>query len=184
MAEYLDALEVHRKTLQKQIIRARETKMLSIDDQKSELLKRSLDAQTAVQFTEELLAGTNDTETLTFAGLLLRRFEYCQKSNASLDPKIIDSLAFLPEIRAPATKDQNNIPMYGIITTQIAIPKFCILNTEGLMFLRVHRKCELEMISKDYEDRPLCHGGLTITVLLHYKDASARQVPTSVRFLS
>lgn len=185
MQEYQDALEVHRRTLHKQIVRAAETKQLAISEDQQQLQRRSADAKIAIQFADELLeddkTGTNYTEALQFVGILLRRFEHCQKSGGHDSSRAADSLTFLPEVQAPTTKEQHNIPMYGIITTQTAVPKFCtIINDDGLQFLRVHRKVELLMKARDCDERPLCHGGLRLDVRLKYRDASARQLTVTV----
>lgn len=186
MQEYQDALEVHRRTLHKQIVRAAETKQLAISEEQQKLQQRSAEAKIAIQFADDLLEddknGTNATEALQFVGILLRRFDHCQKSGGHDSSRDADSLTFLPEVQAPTTKEQHNIPMYGIITTQTAVPKFCtIINVDGLQFLRVHRKVELLMKARDCDERPLCHGGLRLDVRLKYRDASARQLTVTVR---
>lgn len=180
LAQYLEAISVHKNILLTQIARARETKMHAILNQQTDLERRSSEAQTAIAFTEELLTDSNDMEMMKFVGVLLRRFEHCQKYKAPLDPKTSDCIQFLPEVKAPSTNGQNNIPMYGIIATQVAIAKLCTIDTDGLMFLRVHRKTEIKLVAKDIDDRPLCHGGLTIDVQLKYINASTI-VPTQVR---
>lgn len=139
-------------------------------EQQLELEKRSLEAKRVIKFAEELLQTGSDLEILTLVKILLCRFEHCQKTKSSLDAKIFDSLQFVPTIRAPSTKAQNNIPIYGIIATQIANPKLCTLETESLMFLRINNKAELILLSKDNDDRQLCHGGLLIKTELKYKD--------------
>lgn len=154
--------------------------MQTICDHQSDLAKRCADARTAIQFAEDLLATGNDTEILTFTGILTKRFDHCQRSRDTLDPRRTNALTFLPEIQAPFTMDQKNIPMYGIITTQTAVPKFCTIPVEGLMQLRVHRKVEVTMTARDAEDRPLCHGGLTLDVMLKFRNASARSVASKV----
>lgn len=173
-------MDVHRKTLQKQIARARETKILAIVNQQTDLMKRSDDAKQLIKFTEDVFTNGTDIEILTVVGLLLRRFDYCQKSKIMLDQKLSDFLKFLPDVRAPSTKDQHNIPLYGIITTQTAVAKYCTLNVEGMMFLRVHRIVELVFTAKDGDDRTLCHGGLTIDVTVKYNNLPTRKVETSV----
>lgn len=182
LSEYLKALEIHRKTLLTQISRAKEAKIVSIKDQQIDLSKRASDADAVIKFTDELLSNGSEIEILSFVGILLRRFEYCQKSKVPLDSKTSDTLKFLPEIRAPIAKSENNviIPLYGIITTQIAVPKFCTLQSDDLMFLRIHRKAGIVMVSRDCYDKQLCHGGLTINVELKYKDSS-KHIPTDVR---
>lgn len=180
LADYLQGLEVHRRTLLNQIGRAKENKIETIRIHQNEIEKHSMEAQTAIDFTEDLLSDGCEVEILSFVGLLMKKFSSCQKSNIFLDTKISESLQFLPEVKAPSTKAQNNIPMYGIITTQTAVPKFCTLQTDGLMNLRVLKKAELVMLSKDGNDRPLCHGGLIINTELRYRDVSGRWVPTQV----
>lgn len=182
LAEYLKVLEFHRKTLLTQISRAKETKFMSIKDQQIDLSQRASDANAVIKFTDELLSNGNEVEILLFVGILLRRFEYCQKSKVPLDSKTSDTLKFLPEVRAPIVKSENNvvIPLYGIITTQIAVPKFCTLESDDLMFLRIHRKAEIIMVSRDCYNKQLCHGGLTINVDLKYKDSS-KHISTDVR---
>lgn len=185
MQEYQEALEVHRRTLHKQIVRAAEIKQLAISEQQQQLQRRSADAKIAIQFADELLAdddrrSANVTEALQFVGILLRRFNHCQNSGHD-SSRTVDSLKFLPEVQAPTTKEQHNIPMYGIITTQTAVPKFCsIVNDDGLQFLRVHRKVELLLNARDCDERPLSHGGLRLDVHLKYRDATARQLPVTV----
>jgi tripartite motif-containing protein 45 len=48
------------------------------------------------------------------------------------------------------------------------------------MNLRVHRKAELVLVSKDKEDRQMCHGGLVLAVDLKFKDGVSRSIPTQV----
>lgn len=183
LSEYFKALEIHRKTLLTQISRAKEAKIVSIKDQQIDLSKRASDADAVIKFTDELLSSGSEIEILSFVGILLRRFEYCQNSKIPLDPKTSDTLKFLPEVRAPIAKSENNliIPLYGIITTQVAVPKYCTLQSDDLMFLRIHRKAEIVMVSRDCYDKQLCHGGLTINVDLKYKD-STKHIPTDVSF--
>lgn len=164
-----------------QISRTKEIKFNSIKDQQFDLSKRASEADAVIKFTDELLLNGNEIEILSFVGILLRRFEYCQKSKIPLDSKTSDTLKFLPEVRAPIAKSENNviIPLYGIITTQIAVAKFCTLQSDDLMFLRIHRKAEIVMVSRDCYDKQLCHGGLTINVDLKYKNSS-KHIPTDV----
>lgn len=61
--------------------------------------------------------------------------------------------------------------------------KFCTLNVEEPIILRVFRKAELKVISRDSEDQLLCHGGLIIKVEVKYKDASSRALLVEVSIL-
>lgn len=181
LGEYLAALDVHRSTLLKQIGRAREAKLQTIREQQADLVRRSADAGAAIQFAEELLQpDSTDAEILAFVDVLMRRFEQCQRSRAFLDPQLSDSLSFRPEIRAPETTEQHNIPLFGIITTQTAVPRLCTVAADGLQQLRVHRKVEVVMQSRDLDDKPLCHGGLEVEVMVKYRDATQRQLAVHV----
>lgn len=66
-----------------------------------------------------------------------------------MDIKVSDSLQFLSEVKAPSNSAQNNIPLYGIITTQTPYAKLCVLeSTQGLANLRVNKKAELVLLSR------------------------------------
>lgn len=183
LGEYVAALDVHQRTLHTQIGRAREAKLQTIREQQADLQRRCADARTAIQFSDDLLeaAGNNGAEVLPFVGVLLKRFEQCQRARAHFDPQLNEqSLAFRAEIRAPTTQEQHNIPLFGIITTQTAEPKLCTVAAEGLQQLRIHRKAEVVMTARDVEDKALCHGGLQVDVVVKYRDASQRSVAVKV----
>lgn len=150
-------------------------------EQQEYLEKRAAEAKEANDFAENLLKNGTDAEIMTFVGTLQHRFEHCQKSKTSIDPKIPDAFRFLPEIRAPATQAQHNIPLYGIIATQVADPKFCTLDIEGPIIFRIHRRAEVRMISRDSDERPLCHGGLILFVQVKHKDVPLKKIVTQVR---
>ena len=135
--DYQKALDHHRNTLLLQVQRAREMKVASIQSQSADLEKRSAEAKAAIEFTEMVMQNGSDIEIMSFVGMILKRFEYCEKSTVPLDANVSDSLRFLPEIRAPATSAQNNIPLFGIITTQTADPNFCTIEGVGLTNLKV-----------------------------------------------
>ena len=180
--DYLAAIDNHRLVLKRQIERIREQKLKTISEQQVELVKRSNNAKALLQFTEQILADCNDIEFLTTVGVLLRRFEYCQKSKASLDLKLSDATQFIANIRAPVTSAQMAIPMFGIITTQIAIPHLCsLIDPDGLTFLRVHRKVELLVQAKDCDEMPMCHGGLQLNAVVKYEDVTRRELPIEVQ---
>lgn len=180
LKDYFEALEAHKETLLRQIAKAKEMKQLSIMEQQEYLKKHVLESKQANSFAESLLKNGNETEILIFVGIILHRFEFCQKSRMSIDPKIPDAFQFLREIRAPATQQQHNIPMYGIIATQIADPKYCTLEVDEPIVLRIYRRTELRLIARDCDDRPLCHGGIKLTVELRYKDDPSKHIVTEV----
>lgn len=182
IAVYIDAIEAHRRTLHKQIARAKETKCLRIGEHEQELIERGAAAKLAIQFADELLQNGTEMESLSLVGLLLRRFEHCQQfSRRFLEARFAEPITFLPELQAPATKDQHGIPMFGIITTQSVVAKLCSVPTVGLQYLRVHRRVELLLTARDCDDRPLCHGGLTtIVVRIRYRDQVTKAVTPNV----
>lgn len=155
-------------------------KHLSVMEQQEYLLKRARESKQANAFAENIFKNGCEAEILIFVGLMQHRFEFCQKSKMSIDPKIPDSFQFLRDIRAPATKAQHNIPLYGIIATQVADPKYCTLEIEEPIILRIYRRAELRVQSRDGDDRALCHGGVELKVSLQYKDDPNKQVLTEV----
>lgn len=180
LKEYFEALEAHKQTLLRQVAKAKESKQMLIVEQQALLVKRAAEAKLANSFADNLLSNGGDIEILAFVGTLLRRFDHCQKSNTSIDPRIPDAFRFLPEIRAPATQAQHNIPLYGIIATQTADAKYCALDASDPIVVRVHRRAEIRLLSKDRDDRPMCHGGITLNVDVRYKDAPTKTVATQV----
>lgn len=181
LAEYFEALEVHKRTLHHQIQRCRETKMDMIQCQQIDLERRSNEAKAAIDFTETLLKDGSEVENLMFMSALLKKFEGCRSSDKALDITITDTLQFLPEVKAPSNQAQNNIPLFGIITTQVALAKNCTLITsDGLMNMRVHKKAELLLQTRDSEERALCHGCQQIDVTVVYKNVAFKTLPVQV----
>lgn len=181
LAEYFEALEVHKRTLLNQIARCRETKMDMIQCQQINLERKSNEAKTAIDFTEMLLKDGTAEESLMFVNLLLRKFDGCRSSDRAMDIRITDSLQFLSNVKAPSNPSQNNIPLFGIITTQVAVAKNCSLETlTGLMNLRVHKKTEIVLQTRDIEDRPMCHGCAEVEVSVTYRDVSFKSLPVQV----
>lgn len=179
--DYFDALEVHKRTLMNQISRCRDTKMDMIQCQMVDLERRSNEAKNAINFTETLLKDGTEAENLMFLNLLLRKFDSCRSSESNLDVKIRDSLLFLREVKAPSNQAQNNIPLYGIITTQIAVARNCTLESlHGLMNLRVNKKAEVIMQTRDCENRAMCHGSAEVEVTVFYRDIAFKSVPAQV----
>lgn len=61
--------------------------------------------------------------------------------------------------------------------------KYCSLDTEEPIILRVYRKAELKIISRDIDEKPLCHGGLQLKVEVKYKDSASRILITQVNYI-
>lgn len=118
LKDYFEALDAHRESLFRQIIKAKELKSLSIMEQQEYLQKRAHESKQANSFAENLLENGNDIEILTFIGILQNRFDFCQKAKIPAEPKISDTFQFIREVRAPITPQQHNIPIYGVLATQ------------------------------------------------------------------
>ncbi|XP_058980717.1 uncharacterized protein LOC105262023 isoform X2 [Musca domestica] len=174
MQRYKDAVELHRLNLMQQIRRTRETKLELIGEQQTELEKRTQEGQIAIGFSQELTDVSTDVEILSFIKILLKRFEYCQQFKASVDPKIINIPNFLPKIQAPMVKDSNDIPVFGILSMQTVEPSLCTLQWDGFSQLRINKKVELTLISRDAEGQPMTHGGLKIQTHVKYKDLNSK----------
>jgi tripartite motif-containing protein 45 len=182
LSEYFEALEVHKRTLLNQIARCRETKMDVVKSQQNDLERRSNEAKAAMTFTEQLLREGTEIETLMFVNMILSRFESCRSTDHTLDIKINDSLQFLPEIMAPSNSAQNHIPLFGIITTQIAVAKNCTLEmVNGLMNLRVLKKAEFILFTRDKEGLDMCHGCANVDVKVIYRDVTFKSLPVHIQ---
>ncbi|XP_031617134.1 tripartite motif-containing protein 45 [Contarinia nasturtii] len=116
--DYIEAIEGHKESLLQQIIKAKESKSFSVMDQQEYLEKRVLETKQANQFAKNLLENGSDIEILTFIGVLQNRFEFCQTPRIRSEPKISNSFQFLRDIRAPITSQQNNIPVYGVLSIE------------------------------------------------------------------
>lgn len=120
--DYFKAIEAHKKALLCQIIKTKEVQTLSVKEQQDYLIKRANELDQANRFAQNLLEHGNDIEILTFIGILQNRFDFCQKPQKTqqIDPQILSKLQFLRDVRAPISPHQNNIPIYGIVSRQIA----------------------------------------------------------------
>lgn len=148
------------------------------------LEQRSQNARAAIDFAEEIINEGNEIENLVFVSILLKRFEQCLRSNRSLDCRVTDTLEFLPEERTPCVRLQNRIPLYGVVTTQKVDPRNCSLdNCSGSALaqgLKVHRRVEMTLVTKDYDGKPMNHGGILVGGDLRYRDEENRPVTVAV----
>ncbi|KAL1400069.1 hypothetical protein pipiens_002117 [Culex pipiens pipiens] len=184
MDDYVAALEEHRRALLRQIADVRQAKTEMLMAQKGDLEQRSQNARAAIDFAEEIINEGNEIENLVFVSILLKRFEQCLRSNRSLDCRVTDTLEFLPEERTPCVRLQNRIPLYGVVTTQKVDPRNCSLdNCSGSALaqgLKVHRRVEMTLVTKDYEGKPMTHGGILVEGDLRYRDEENRPVTVAV----
>lgn len=181
LTEYLEALEVHKTCLLTQIERCRATKMDMIHSQQLDLERRSNEAKSVITFTENLLREGSDEENLMLVSLLLRKFDECRSSKSNLDVKISDTIQFLQRVKAPINEAQKNIPLYGIITTQVAVAKNSSLtNPNVLKNLRVNKKTELILQTRDNEGNLMCHGCASIDVTVSYCNVAFKSLPAQI----
>jgi tripartite motif-containing protein 45 len=179
LSEYLEALEVHKRCLLTQIERCRATKMDMIHSQQLDLERRSNEAKSVIEFTENLLRDGNDEENLMLVSLLLKKLDDCRSSKNNLDIRITDTIQFLPKVKAPI--NEKNIPLYGIITTQVAVAKnSCLENSNVLKNLRVNKKTELILQTRDNEGNLMCHGCASIEVTVSYCDVAFKSLPVQI----
>lgn len=181
LSQYFEALHVHKRTLYNQIERCRATKMDMIQCQQLDLERRANEAKTVISFTENLLQEGTDEENLMLVSLLLKKFEDCRSSKINLDIKITDTIQFLQRVKAPINEAQKNIPLYGIISTQVAVAKNSSLdNPSVLKNLRVNKRAELILQTRDNEENLMCHGCASIDVSVTYCNVAFKCLPVQI----
>lgn len=118
--DYFKALEAHKETLLHQIAKAKEAQSLTAKEQQAHLIKRANEMKQVNCFAQNLLDHGNDTEILTFIGILQKRFDLCEKppNMLRIDPQNVKSMRFLRDVRAPTTPLHKDIPIYGFVNTQ------------------------------------------------------------------
>lgn len=116
----MKALEAHKETLSRQITKGKEMQSSSIKEQQDHLIKQATDLKQANRFAQNLLDNGNDTEILTFIGILQKRFDSFQmpQNMLRIDLQNLDTMRFLRDARAPTAPHQNDIPIYGIVNTE------------------------------------------------------------------
>lgn len=180
-ANYIRAVEEHREQLFKQLRQARQEKLNTVDIHRSELQKHFHDAEEAIRFANDLLKEGSEIELLSFVAPVMKRLEVCYKSEALLpELKISESLQFLPE-EVSSTSENACCPLYGVITTQTISVKHCVLHTNGLQNLRVGRRAEAVLETRDRSDNALQRGGEQVSAELRHRDGgTSRTLPVHV----
>ena len=95
----------------------------------------------------------------------------------------------MPDSQAPDTKNQYNIPLFGIISVQQVEPQLCTLEGEskflkyfkfefincfnfaGFSEFRLNKSVQLIIQSRDADNLALCHGGLHLMAVIKYKES-------------
>lgn len=173
---YILAVEEHRAKLQHQVEKAKEERLQILEKQKKEVFKRLSDTNDVVSFVDELLSEGTDVEILSFVKPILKRLEMCSKCDSRIpEVRISESLQFLPEEIAVEEEDGSSIcPLYGVVTTQMVSHKHSVvINQEVLHNLRVGKKTELMLETRDKNDQLLKRGGEDVSAELRHRDAGA-----------
>ncbi|KAJ8978575.1 hypothetical protein NQ317_015992, partial [Molorchus minor] len=167
--DYIKSIEEHKFQLLEQIRQVREEKLKTISQEKLKLQRRIKDARDIAFFLDDLLNDGTDVEVLSFLNPVMDKIEKCDNFKPIKDLQCSESLQFLPE---EAVKCQNNFyMMYGALTTQSVSPKHCHMNIEDLQNLRVGKKAEACLETRDSKDAPLDRGGESVTAEIRHREA-------------
>lgn len=167
--EYIRSIEEHKNNLLDQIRHIKEEKMQQIMQEKIRLQKKIRDARDIAYFLDDLLTEGSDVEVLSFIKPVINKIEACDNLEPSSQLKYSDSVQFLPE---ESVKQPNKIyKIYGVLTTQSVSAEHCRINTKDLQNLRVGKKVETILESRDSTDHPLERGGEDVSSEIRYRDA-------------
>ncbi|XP_072393644.1 E3 ubiquitin-protein ligase TRIM45-like isoform X2 [Diabrotica undecimpunctata] len=147
----------------------REEKLQNIAKEKNTLQKKLRDARDVSYFLSDLLTEGSDAEILSFVHLVINKVEKCGNFEPTTELKLSGSLQFLKEetVKCP----DNIFTMYGVLTTQSVSPENCVLNTAVLQNLRVGKKVEVLLETRDNDDLPIERGGEGVTAEIRHREA-------------
>ncbi|XP_019874943.2 tripartite motif-containing protein 45 isoform X3 [Aethina tumida] len=165
---YIKSVEDHKTNLLEQIQQVKEEKIESINQEKVNLQKRINEARDLAYFLDDLLREGTDVEMLRFVKPVMEKMNRCT-SDKSFEVRLSGSLIFLPEEAVPCSN--NFMTLYGVLSTQSVSAQHCLLNTDGLMNLRVGKQAEAILETRDYNDIPLDRGGEMVMAEIRYRDA-------------
>ncbi|KAG5892126.1 hypothetical protein JTB14_032348 [Gonioctena quinquepunctata] len=167
--EYMRSVEEHKMRLLEQIKQVREDKLHSISEEHQKLQQRIKDARDIAYFLEDLLNDGSEVEILSFLNPVISKIEKCNNLEKHQDLKVSGSLQFLREeaVKCPI----NLFTVYGALTTQNVSPGHCQLNVEGLQSLRVGKRVEVTLETRDVDDSPIERGGEEIICEIRHRDA-------------
>ncbi|ENN77306.1 hypothetical protein YQE_06132, partial [Dendroctonus ponderosae] len=167
--DYIRSIEEHKSNLLEQIRQLREEKMQQVVEEKLKLQKKIRDARDIAYFLDDLLSDGSDVEVLSFIKPIIEKIEGCDNLEPSPELKYSDSIQFLPEESVKDTKSSRNI--YGVLTTQNISAEHCRINTKDLENLRVGKKVNVRLETKDSKEHPLERGGETVTAEIRHREA-------------
>ncbi|XP_044266934.1 tripartite motif-containing protein 45 isoform X1 [Tribolium madens] len=169
--KYIKSVEEHRKKLLQQVIQTQTEKLQEIGKCKTMLHKRVREARDVAFFLDELLSEGTDVEVMSFLKPVMSKIDKCGKRDVGkvTDLSLTGSLLFLPE--EVVQYSQDCCPLYGVVTTQTVAPSHCVISTEGLSNLRVGKKTDLLLETRDHSDTKLERGGEQVSAEIRYRDA-------------
>ncbi|CAG9859609.1 unnamed protein product [Phyllotreta striolata] len=176
--EYIQSVEHHKSGLLEQIKEVKEEKLRSIGEEKEKVQKRLRDARDVAYFLSDLLAAT-DAEMLVYLPLVAEKMAKCGDPPGT-DLKVSGSLHFLKEETVKCPNDFYTV--YGVLTTQSVSPENCFLNTTVLQNLRVGKKVEVLLETRDHDDVPIERGGEEVSSnILHWEGGVSKSLIVNVK---
>ncbi|CAH1118013.1 unnamed protein product [Phaedon cochleariae] len=166
---YTRSVEEHKVGLLAQIRQVREEKLQTISKERAKLQQRIRDAKDIAYFIEDLLSDGSEIEVLSFLNPIISKIEKCDNFEQPTDLRLSGSLQFLKEEAVRCPKDVFTV--YGVLTTQSVSPDHCHLNVEGLQNLRVGKRVEVPLETRDFDGTPVERGGEEIEAEIRYRDA-------------
>ncbi|XP_018579850.1 tripartite motif-containing protein 45 [Anoplophora glabripennis] len=167
--DYIRSMEDHKLSLLEQIKQVREEKLQRICREKMKLQKRIRDARDIAYFLDDLLNDGTDVEVLSFINPVMTKIENCDNFEKTKELHCSGTLQFLPEETVKCPNDFYTL--YGVLTTQTVSPEHCQLNADGLQNLRVGRKVEVLLETRDHNDTSIERGGELVAAEIRHRDA-------------
>ncbi|XP_014259345.1 tripartite motif-containing protein 45 isoform X2 [Cimex lectularius] len=174
---YKEVLDEHAQSLLQQLTSIKDSRKQLLISHKELLDRKVRSMQPAIEFAEELIKST-PVELLNTATHVLSKLDINDESDLQvLTMRVSDVVQFLPEEKAT---NIGKYQLFGIISTQVISPQHCTLEADGLLRCRQHKKATFKLLTKDNDNKPLCHGGEKIISTLQYKDEMQRLLPVFV----
>ncbi|XP_056634974.1 tripartite motif-containing protein 45 [Diorhabda sublineata] len=169
IGEYVRSVEDHKLELLEQIKQVRRDKLECVHRERAALRNKLRGARDVSGFLSDLLSDGTDAEILSFVHPVLNRAEMCGDFEAVAEVKLSGSLQFLKEetVKCP----NNFFSIYGVLTTQNVSPDNSVLDTAVLQNLRVGKKVEILLETRDNDGLPIERGGDEVIADIRHRDA-------------
>ncbi|KAJ3656673.1 hypothetical protein Zmor_015728 [Zophobas morio] len=167
--KYIRSVEEHRNNLLQQVTQVKNEKLLEIGKRKLALHKRVREARDVAFFLEELLNEGTDVEVMSFLKPVMNKVKKCgAKGDLVEDVSLGGSLLFLPKEVVQDSK--GCCPLYGVVTAQTVAAEQCVIHAEGLNNLRIGKKTEVTLETRDRNGIKLDRGGDQILADIRYRE--------------